>query len=103
MSYLLRFIQQYQPSAGQAFLELEAQFQDLEQRSNHLPRGRRYQPVSGSQPTNTLIWECECASLAEVQLALERLAQEPMHTALFEKQAPYLVKSHTEIYKVLEF
>jgi hypothetical protein len=102
MSYLLRFIQQYQPSAGRAFLELEAQFRDLERNSPNLPQGRRYQPVSGGEPTNTLIWECECASLAEVQEALKRLADEPMHTVLYEKQSPYLLKSQTEIYKVLD-
>lgn len=102
MSYLLRFIQQYQPSAGRTFMELEAQFQELERNSPHLPKGRRYQPLSGGEPTNTLIWECEFASLAEVQSALQQLADEPTHTDLFEKQSPYLLKSYTEIFKVLD-
>jgi hypothetical protein len=102
MSYLLKFIQQYQPSAGRVFLELEGQFQELERNSPHLPQGRRYQPISGGEPTNTLIWECECASLAEVEEALKKLADEPMHTVLCEQQSPYLLKSHTEIYKVLD-
>jgi len=102
MSYLLRFIQQYQPSTGRAFLELEAKFQELERSIPHLPKGKRYQPVSGGIPTNTLIWECECGSLAEVQAALDNLTRDPGHTELFEQQAPYLVQSHTEIYKVLE-
>jgi hypothetical protein len=102
MSYLLRFIQQYQPSAGQAFMELEARFQELERNAPHLPQGKRYQPVSGSEPTNTLIWECECASLQEVESALKMLADDPTHTELFEKQSRYLLKSCTEIFKVLE-
>lgn len=102
MSYLLRFIQEYQPSESRSFLELEAQFQDLERATPNLPRGKRYQPLAGIEPTNTLIWECECASLAEVQLVLSSLESEPGHMALFEQQSPYIQRSRTEIYKVLE-
>ncbi len=102
MAYLLRFVQQYDPSAAREFLELEAQFRDLERRSPHLPQGKRYQPVSGAQPTHTLIWECECGSLAEVDDAIQKLKDDPTHTILFEKQAPYIRQAHTEIHELLE-
>jgi hypothetical protein len=83
-------------------MELEARFQELERNAPHLPQGKRYQPVSGGVPTNTLIWECECASLDEVQSAIKKLAEDPAHTELFEKQSSYLLKSCTEIFKVLD-
>ena len=102
MSYVLRLIQQYHPSHIQDFFELEAQFQALERRSPQFPRGRRYQPFSGAEQTNTLVWECEFDSLAEVQEALKKMDDDPTHTALFEKQAPCIVGMRTEIYKVLD-
>jgi hypothetical protein len=95
-------VQQYQPFAVRAFFELEAQFQELERRLPQFPQGRRYQPLSGGEPTNTLVWECEFDSLAEVQEALKKMDDDPMHTALFEKQAPCIVGMRTEIYKVLD-
>jgi hypothetical protein len=102
MSYILVFVQQYQPSAAQAFLKLEADFKALERRSPQFPQGKRYQLLSGGEPANTLIWECEFASLEDVQNALKKMADDPTHTALFEKQLPYIVETRTEIYKVLD-
>lgn len=101
MPYILRLTQQYHPSAAKKFLELEAQFQELERRSPLSPQGRRYQPVLGRELTHTLVWECEFASLADVQQALEGLADDPEHTALFEKQSPYISSIRTEVYRVL--
>ena len=102
MSYILRFVQQYQPSAAQAFLKLEAEFKELERRSPQSPQGRRYQRLSEGEPANTLIWECEFASLDDVQNALKKMADDPTHTALFQKQLPYIVEARTEIYKRLD-
>ena len=102
MSYILRFVQQYQPSAARKFFELETQFRDLELCSPHLPKGKRYQPLSGREPANTLVWECEFPSLAGIQKALETLIDDSAHTALFEKQLPYISKMRTEIYQVLD-
>jgi hypothetical protein len=103
MAYVLRFVQWYKPSHRQQFLALESKFQELERQSEVLPRGRRYQPLSGSEPTNSLIWECKFASLAEVQESLRRLADDPTHTVLFEQQAPYIVQMRTEILEELTF
>jgi hypothetical protein len=102
MTYILRLVQQYHPSSARAFLELEAQFQELERRSPLLPQGGRYQPLLGVEPTNTLVWECKCGSLADVQKTLEQLASDPAHAALFEKQSPYISAMRTEVYRVLD-
>jgi len=103
MSYILRFTQQYQISNAQVFLELETQFQALEMHTPKFPRGRRYQPLAGGEPTNTLVWECAFDSLTDIEAALKIIADDPMHTELFEKQSPYIVQSRTEIYKEIDF
>jgi hypothetical protein len=102
MSYILQFVQKYQPSAAEDFFKLEAQFKELERCSPEFPQGRRFQLLSKGQPTNTMVWEGEFASLDDVQNALKKLADDPTHTALFEKQLPYIVEMRTEIYRVLE-
>ncbi len=102
MSYILLFVQQYQPSAAQMFLKLEAEFKELERRSPEFPQGKRYQLLSEGKPTNTLVWEAEFASLDDVQNALNKMADDPTHTALFKKQLPYIITMRTEIYKVLD-
>lgn len=104
MSYILRIVQQFQPAKAKEFLELEAQFQELELRSTVLPKGRRSLPLQGNgTPGNTLIWECEFASREEIEVTLKNFAEDPDHTILFEKQSPYITSNQMEIYKVLEF
>jgi hypothetical protein len=103
MTYVLRFIQSYKPAHRQEFLALESQFEDLERNSKTLPKGRRSQPLAGSEPTNTLIWECEFPSLAAVQDALASFDKDPEHSRLFEQQAPYIVQVRTEILERLTF
>jgi hypothetical protein len=103
MNYVLRFIQSYEPAHRKEFLALESKFQDLEQQSKTLPKGRRSQPLAGSEPTNTLIWECDFPSLAAVQGALSSFDNDSEHTRLFEQQAPYIVQVRTEILERLTF
>lgn len=102
MSYILHFVQKYQPSAAEDFFKLEVEFKKLERCSPAFPQGRRFQLLSDGRPTNTMVWEGEFASLDDVQNALKQLADDPAHTELFEKQLPYIVEMHTEIYQVLE-
>lgn len=102
MSYILQFVQTYEPSAAEHFFKLEAEFKQLERCSPEFPQGRRFQLLSKGQPTNTMVWEGEFASLEDVENALKKLADDPTHTTLFQKQLPYIVEMHTEIYRVLE-
>ena len=103
MTYVLRFVQTYSPAHRKEFLALESKFQELEQRSKSLPKGRRSQPLAGGEPTNTLIWECEFPSLAAVQEALTSFENDSEHARLFEQQAPYIVQVRTEILERLTF
>jgi hypothetical protein len=101
MSYVLLFVQKYQLSAAQAFFQLEAEFAELERRSPQFPQGRRYQLLAEGEPTNTLLWQCEFASLEDLHHALQEMSDDPTHIALFEKQLPYIVEMRTEIYQML--
>ncbi len=102
MSYILQFVQKYQPSAVEHFFKLEAEFKELERCSPEFPQSRRFQLLSKGQPTNTMVWEAQFASLDDVQNAIKKLADDPTHTKLFEKQLPYIVEMRTDIYQVLE-
>jgi len=99
---ILRFVQQYSVADREAFMGLEAEFAAMERGRGDWPRGRRYQPVSGRQPTHTLIWEHEFATLAEAHEALARMGGDSEHEARFRRQAPYITSSHTEIFETLE-
>jgi len=102
MAYILRFTQSYQPAHHQEVLKLEAQFKDLERKNPDFPQGRRYQPVASGEATHSLIWECEFASLNDVEKALDKIEANPTHTELFAKQSPYFTNMRTELFKLLE-
>ncbi len=102
MAYILRFTQQYLAAHHEAVIELEAQFKEIERRQVDFPQGRRYQPFASGEANHSLIWECEFASLEEVQKALEKIEKHPKHTELFAKQSPYFTNMRTEIFKTLD-
>jgi hypothetical protein len=102
MSFLLRFVQKFQESEQAAFLALERKFIQLEADAPEFPKGRRYLPYSGREPSNTLIWECEFPSLEAVQQALDLLERDSRHAELFEQQVPFFIESYVEIYRGLE-
>jgi hypothetical protein len=101
MAYVLRFVQRFRAGDEPAFMALEAQFAALERRKGW-PQGRRSRPFAGREPANTLIWECELATLSEVNEALATLGRDPDHARLLKKQIPYFLEAWTEVYEVLE-
>jgi hypothetical protein len=101
MAYVLRFVQRFRAGDEPAFMALEAQFAALERRKGW-PQGRRSRPFAGREPANTLIWECELATLAEVNEALATLGRDPDHARLLKQQIPYFLEAWTEVYEVLE-
>jgi hypothetical protein len=103
MRYVLRFVQRYAPDQRAAFMELEAKFAALERRRPDFPKGNRFQPYIGREPSNTLIWECAFPSLAEAEAALAKIGGDPEHEALFRQQVPFMRELYTEINEVLEF
>lgn len=103
MAYILRFTQSYLPAHHKAVLDLEAQFEQLERDNPNFPRGRRYQPLASGEPNHSLIWECECPSLAALEETLKVIEADATHTDLFAKQSVSFTNMRTEIFKTLEF
>jgi hypothetical protein len=102
MTYILRFVQQFGPGDADAYLELEKQFKELERVNTSFPKGKRYRPVAGPEPSNTVVWESEFDSLQAIEAALQVIADDPTHTDLYGKQSKYITGARTEIFKLLD-
>jgi len=100
--YKLRFVQRFQEGKRSEFLALERKFQELERTVPEFPKGRRYQPYSGREPANTLIWECEFPTLEALQETVRFLEGDPRHERLYKKQCQYFQDAYMEIYRGLE-
>jgi hypothetical protein len=103
MAFVVRLVQRFRPEDRAAFMELEAKFAELERRRPDFPKGRRMQPYAGREPTNSLIWQCQFATLSDAQAALALMDADPEHERLFKAQVPYFAEAYTEIYEVLDF
>jgi hypothetical protein len=99
LTYLLRFVQKFQPDKREAFMELERKFIELERSAEEFPKGKRFTPYSGREAVNTLIWESEFETLEAAQEALAFLERDSRHEALYRQQVPYFLDAYTEIYQ----
>lgn len=99
MAYKLRFVQHIRMDKVKEYLDIEKQFASLEQQYPEFPKGKRYMPVTGREPSNTLIWECDFDTLQAAQNALAFLLNDTRHEVLFETQAAFILDSFAEIYK----
>jgi hypothetical protein len=102
MVYKLRFIQSYDKCHEDAFWHWEHKFIELEKKTPELKVGKRYVPMMGKEPTNTLIWEAEYESLEEAVRALEILENNREHDELMEHQLPYMRDAYVELYRLEE-
>lgn len=102
MTYLLRFVQEFRADCPEKFLSLERKFISLEHDVSDLPKGRRWLPVLGREPKNTLIWECEFESLDAAAAALLSLENNNSHEELLNEQIKYFIRSYAEIYRSME-
>ncbi len=102
MAYKLRFVQEFEEGRRAEFLALEKQFAVLERENPAFPKGRRYLPLSGREPTHTLIWECEFETLDGAFAALKFLGSDPEHEALYDRQSKLFTRAYTEIYQTFE-
>jgi hypothetical protein len=102
MSIMMRIIQQFNPGYERIFMALEKQFDELEIKRPDYPRGRRMQPISASEPGNTLIWQCEFPDIETAYKTLDFFKGDAEHEALFRQQAGYIKEVRIEFYKILE-
>jgi len=101
MPYKLRFVQKIDQAKKEEFLAVEREFMKFEKANPNMPQGTRYLPVSGKEPTNTLIWECGFDTLEELTAQFQAIYDNPIHDELLKKQIPYMQDSYAEIYEVL--
>jgi hypothetical protein len=103
MSIIMRIIQQFDPAEEAAFMELEKQFDALEKSRPDYPKGKRIQPISATEPVNTLIWENEFPDIASAYATLDFFKGDEHHENLFSKQAGFIRSVKIEFYKNLDF
>lgn len=101
MPYKVKFTQTFDKSHQDAFLAIEQKFIELEKREPSLAKGRRYVPVFGREPTNTLIWEAEVATIEDAAALLKSIEQNEGHDALLEEQIGYMKDYYMEVWKEL--
>lgn len=102
MSYKLRFVQTFVQGKEKEFSAIEKQFAEFEQKNPNAPKGKRYIPCAGRDASNTLIWECDFATLEEAHKAQVFFLSDQTHEELFQKQAEYIIGTYTEIYRPFE-
>jgi len=103
MSVTLRIIQQFDPTREAEFMALERKFAELEAARPDYPKGTRMQPISASEPCNTLIWQHEFPDIKSAYEVLDFFSGDTAHEALFEKQLPFFKQTRIELYRNLDF
>jgi len=103
LSIVMRILQQFDPAKENEFMKLEKKFADLEIDRPDYPRGTRMQPISSTEPCNTLIWQCEFPDIESAYKVLDFFSGDEAHEKLFEKQAPFFKQVKIEFYKNLDF
>ena len=96
--YKLRFVQKFERENQERFLEIEKKFIELEKQDSSMPKGKRYLPMMGKEPTNTLVWECEFEKLSDAMKALDSIELNETHTKLLNEQCCYMVETYNELY-----
>ena len=99
MSYKLRFVQIFKQEYAREYLEIEKQFEEFEKKTEGAPKGKRYMPCAGRDPSNTLIWECDFPTLEDAQKAQAFFLTDSAHEDLYLTQVKYIVGTYTEIYR----
>ena len=103
MSVTMRIIQQFDATKEKEFMDFEKKFADLEKARPDYPKGKRLQPISGNEPCNTLIWQCEFPGIEEAYKTLDFFNGDSSHEKLLEGQLPFFKQVKIEFYKNLDF
>ncbi|MDD3927082.1 MAG: hypothetical protein PHT33_10555 [bacterium] len=103
MSITMRIYQQYDASHEKEFLELEKKFAQLEATRPDYPKGKRMRPVSGSEPCNTLVWQCEFPDMASAHGILDFFHGDSAHEDLLSEQIQYFKQVRIEFCENLDY
>jgi isocitrate dehydrogenase len=103
MGIVMRIIQQFDPKHEQEFMALEQKFDELEKSRPDYPKGKRMQPISASEPVNSLIWQHEFDDIESAYKTLDFFSGDEGHEILFQQQVEFMKKVKIEFYKTLDF
>jgi len=103
MSIIMRIIQQFDAAKEKEFMDLEKKFAELELKRPDYPKGKRLQPISATDPSNTLIWEHEFPDIQAAYKTLDFFSGDPSHEELLKHQLPFFKQAKIEFYKKLTF
>lgn len=103
MSVTMRIIQQFDITKENEFMDFEKKFAQLEVARPDYPKGKRMQPISGSEPCNSLIWQCEFPDMQTAYKTLDFFNGDASHEKLLEGQLPFFKQMKIEFYKNLDF
>ena len=103
MSIIMRIIQQFDAAKEKEFMELEKKFAELELNRADFPKGNRLQPISATDPCNTLIWEHEFPDIQSAYKTLDFFSGDASHEELLKEQLPFFKQAKIEFYKKLNF
>ncbi len=99
MPYKLRFVQRFSQEGREQFLKIEKEFIKLEKENSAFPQGKRYLPITGKEPTNTLIWEAEFETLQTLNATFQTIISNDTHEQLLKEQIKFMQESYVEIYE----
>jgi hypothetical protein len=99
----MRIIQQFDPAGEAAFMVLESKFFELEAARPDYPKGKRMQPISAGEPSNTLIWQYEFPDIDSAYKALNFFSGDSAHEKLFREQVKLMKEVRVEFYRTLDF
>ena len=103
MSVTMRIMQQFDPSTENEFMALEKKFANCERRRLISPGQKRLQPISASEPCNTLIWQCEFPNIQKAYRTLAFFSGDKEHEELLEKQVLLFRQVRIEFYNNLDY
>ena len=99
----MRIIQQFDATKEKEFMDLEKKFAELELKRADYPIGNRLQPISATDPCNSLIWEHEFPDIQSAYKILDFFSGDDSHEELFNQQLPYFKQTRIEFYTKLNF
>jgi hypothetical protein len=95
-----RIIQQVRPDKWAELEEIDKKYNAVEGRLGFPPK-KRYQCLTGSHDTNTLIVERQWASMAAMEATYEKAFADPEHQALGKEGTSIIKSIHWELYMPL--
>lgn len=103
MGIVMRILQQFDPASESEFMALEKKFDALEKARPDYPKGKRMQPISATEPANSLVWQYEFPDIETAYKTLNFFSGDEGHDELFRKQVKFMKQVKIEFYKTLDF